>query len=267
MSSVLITGHNGFLGKHLCNYILTETDLRIYTPEGDLTEGLPDADNYDYIVNLASFSSVEKSIADPVKFIENNVSSTLQVLEYARKHPPKIFLHFSTVEVYSPSNPYAASKVAQEAICSAYQNTYGIPVVVATSSNIVGEGQSHEKFVPKVIDTIMSDQTVSIYTQNGTLGYRIYNPVLNVVDAILFILKLPPPTTFTRYDIDGGEELTNLEMAQLLAKRLGKKLKYRTVEAENLRPGYTRHLVTDGTPLTSMGWQPPLTLKESLAWV
>lgn len=257
-TSVLITGISGFVGQHLDKYLNTTTDWKIN----------PELKNrsYDYIINLASGSSVEKSIKDPVEFIENNVRSILQVLEFAREHPPKLLIHMSTVEVYDSSSPYAASKTAQEAIVTAYHNTYGIPVVIATSHNIIGDGQAPEKFIPTLVRKISAGEMVSIYTQAGSMGSRTYNPVINVCDGLKFILGLPF-TGLTRYAINGGEELTNLEMAEKIAKLLGKELKYDTVDAGAVRPGYTRHLIGTGIRLETLGWKPPQTLEEGLSWV
>lgn len=268
---ILVTGFQGFIGTHLSRYLRKETDWDVFwgskngmLQHWDLTKPLPDWGDFDCVINLASLSSVEQSIQDPVHFIRNNVAIAVNTLEYARHHPPKLFIQFSSVEAYNPTNPYSASKSAQESIASAYQNTYAVPVVIVTSNNIVGPGQSKEKFVPRIVDQIKNDETVSIYTDKGTMGYRVYNPVKNVVDALLFILNQPPPTSLVRYDIPGGEELTNLEMAQRISKLMGKELKYKTVEAQSVRPGYTRHLTTNGVQLDTLGWQPVQTLDECL---
>ncbi len=259
MTKVYVTGATGFVGKHVVAYLETHTDWHI------VTGGTPTF-RCDYIINLASGSSVEKSIKDPVRFIEDNVSCMLDVLEYASEYPPKVFLHMSTVEVYNSSNPYAASKAAQEAIATAYHTTYGVPIVMAVSHNIIGEGQAADKFIPKIVNQINHDEVVSIYMQGKVMGKRVYNPVLNVADAILFILKLPFKP-LARYDIGGGKELTNLEMANTIASILRKPLQYKTINAELVRPGYTRHLTATGIDIEPLGWHAPQTLEEGLAWI
>ena len=98
----------------------------------------------DYIVNMASDSHVDRSITHPVDFVQNNVNLVLNMLEYAREVKPEKFIQVSTDEVYGPaptghdhaegephrpSNPYSASKSAQEAIAYSYWRTFDVPVI------------------------------------------------------------------------------------------------------------------------------------------
>jgi dTDP-glucose 4,6-dehydratase len=308
MTRVLITGASGFIGSGVLEYLLEHTGWdftaicswrhhgnplniapqeRVTVITHDLCGPIPEIGDFDYILNLASESHVDRSIADPVNFIENNVSSTLQVLEYARKHQPKVFIQFSTDEVFGameheewdillPSNPYAASKAAQEMIAIAYWKTYGVPVVITNSNNIVGKNQDPEKFVPKLVKKLKASEQIEIHTHNGTPGSRHYNPVQNVADALLFILQRDPAmyspdvivATPDRYSLPGGQELDNLQMAHIIAGKLGiKNLSYKLVDAETVRRGYDQfYPKTDGR-LTKLGWNPPMTLEEGLEWI
>lgn len=303
---VLITGADGFIGSNILRYLLDKTDWeftclcswrhfgnplnikpnpRVTVISHDLVGPIPEIGKHDYILHLASESHVDRSIDSPVSFIENNVSSTLQMLEYARKNPPKSFLLFSTDEVYGamehkdwdvllPSNPYAASKAAQEMIAIAYWKTYKIPVVITNSNNIIGPNQNPEKFVPKIAELINEGKEITIHTANGKPGKRYWNPVDNVSDAILFIIEqLGNPVAYPasdrpdRYSLPGGEELDNLQMAQLVAEVLNKRLNYVTLDAETIRPGYDQFYAKTEGRLTQLGWVPPLTLREGLAWL
>lgn len=309
MTRVLLTGASGFIGSNVLEYLLKTTDWeftcfcswrhkgsplnlqavfndpRVTVITLDLCGDIPDVGGFDYILHLASESHVDRSQADPVNFIENNVSSTLQMLEYARKHMPKAFVLFSTDEVYGamehkewdvmlPSNPYAASKAAQEMIAIAYWKTYSLPIVITNSNNIIGKNQDPEKYVPKLVKQISNDQEVTVHTTSVGPGKRYYNPVENVADALKFILTITP-TTYAdlrtdrpdRYNLPGGHELDNLEMAQLIAKLLNKELKYTLVNAETVRRGYDQFYPKTEGKLTELGWEPPLTLEEGLSWV
>lgn len=302
---VLLTGGDGFIGSNILEFLLHNTDWhftcicswrhhgnplnlkpnnRVTVITHDLSGNMPDLGHFDYILNLASESHVDRSIADPLNFIENNVSSTLQVLDYARKYPPKVFIQFSTDEVYGatehdewdvllPSNPYAASKACQEMIAIAYWKTYKVPVVITNSNNIVGKNQNPEKFVPKIAELIRNDKEVEIHVREYRPGIRHYNPVQNIAAALLWIIEwVGDGMDFEtdrpyRFNLPGGEKLDNLEMAKLIAKILGKELKYKLVDAETVRPGYDEFYgETDGL-LTQLGFNPPYNLEDGLKWL
>lgn len=298
---VLITGASGFIGSGVLDYLHENTDwdfvclcswrhkgspahispsARIEVVTHDLVGPLPFLGTFDYVLHMASESHVDRSISHPVEFVENNVSSTLSVLDYARQSCPglKMFVQFSTDEVYGaqeheewdvllPSNPYAASKAAQEMIAIAYWSTYRVPVVITNSNNIVGLNQNREKFVPKLIDLISRNQEVTIHTMNGQPGKRYYNPVQNVADALMFILSNVIPSTEgrpTRFNLPGGEERNNLEMAQMIAHLLNKSLRYHTQDAEISRPGYDQFYPKTEGKLTQLGWVPQYNLMDEL---
>lgn len=295
----MITGASGLVGSHVLSYLLEHTDWhfvcpvtfrhrgnplrielneRVEVPTLDLTGVIPDLGTFDYILNLASDSHVDRSISDPVPFVENNISLMLQVLEYARKHKPKLLIQFSTDEVFGhteevsdvlwPSNPYAASKASQELIVSAYRKTYGIQAVVTNSNNVIGKGQDPEKYVARLAEQINKGETVKVHAQNGVLGRRRYNPVENAAAGLLFLIKnykpVPQDSRTPRYGLTGGRELDNLEMAQLVAKVLGKELKYEVIDVATVRPGYDARYPKVNTALEDMGFVPPLTLEEGL---
>ena len=221
---ILITGVSGFVGSHVLRHLLTKTNYHItgiasFAHKGtskrlktqlqgtdpkrfelvlhDLSEPLKLKTKFDCILNLASESHVDRSIEEPKPFIENNVKLILNMLEYARNYPPKKFIHISTDEVYGPathnhkegephrpSNPYSASKAAQEDICYAYWRTYNLPIVITNTMNIIGELQDKEKFVPMVIDKIINNQPIPIHASpNGVIGSRYYLHARNQADA------------------------------------------------------------------------------------
>lgn len=286
--SVLISGCNGMIGSHALRYFQQETDWRIVPTTTDLTEALPDMGRFDVILHLASLSSVAESIDRPTPFIKNNVAVTLSMLEYARQYPPDMFINFSTTGIYSsqtdpnallddignewgsilPTSPYIASKLAQEAIAYSYYHTFGVPVVIVSSSNVVGPNQQPNNFIPKILQAISAGDSVPIYTNKGEIGSRVYNTVTNILDALRFMVNgVTPnmdkgrPDTFS---VSGGERLNNLEMAQLIADLLGKPLEYNLIEASSVRPGYDAHYDYSNDGLERLGWRPPETLRDGL---
>jgi len=242
----------------------------------------------DYIVNLASESHVDNSITDPVNFVKNNVNLVLNMLEWARTLKTlKKFIQFSTDEVYgtapegrdykegdrfNPGNPYSASKAAQECIAVAYENTYGVPVVVTNTMNVIGERQHPEKFVPLCIRKIVKGETITIHANKDKTksGTRFYLHARNIAKAVHFILTETDEivdnidTSKGRFNIVGQKEISNLELAQLVAKILGKELKYEMVDFHSSRPGHDLRYALDGSKLKGLGFEYPVSLEESL---
>lgn len=303
---VLLTGASGFIGSNVLKYMLEHTDWDFVCPISfrhagkgknlplnsrvtvgyhDLRGEMPDVGPIDVILHLASESHVDRSIAEPVHFIENNVGSTLQVLEYARRVKPQVMLLFSTDEVYGPnqhkdwdvllpSNPYAASKAAQEMIAISYWRTYDVPVIITNSNNIVGLNQDPEKFVPKVIGKIRANEPVTVHVTAAGAGRRHYNPVQNVADALIFIVdKHTTPHRWSpmdsdrplRYELPGGEDLDNFQMVHLIGKLMNTFPETVMEAAGDTRPGYDQfYAPTQGQLLLKLGWKPVISLEECL---
>lgn len=241
----------------------------------------------DIILNIASDSHVDRSITDPVPFVKNNVALVLTMLEFAKEVKPELFLQFSTDEVYGqapigvnhkewspivPSNPYSASKAAQEAIAISYWRTYGVPLIITNTMNVFGERQDKEKFVQLCIERALSGEKLSIhsYPDGKTAGSRFYIHARNVADAILHIVKHIEPQMYPKYELPqrfnvvGEKEVDNLTMAQLIAGFVGKPLNYKLINFHSSRPGHDCRYALDGQKLADAGWMPKISFEESL---
>jgi len=234
----------------------------------------------DYIVHMAADTHVDNSISDPVPFIKNNVMSTVHMLEYARELKNlQIFFYFSTDEVYgpalnnilfkeddrhNPTNPYSASKSAAEQICVSYGNTYNIPIMRINVMNAFGQRQHIEKFIPKVIKSVLNNDKVYIhsYPDKKTSGTRFYIHARNIAAGVLFLLK--KGEIGESYNLTGEKEISNLDMALMIAKILDKPLDYEMVDFHSDRPGHDLRYGLDGTKMEKMGWKLPVNFEESL---
>jgi dTDP-glucose 4,6-dehydratase len=243
----------------------------------------------DYIINLAARSDVQNSIDDPKPFVRNNVELMLNICEYAVIAKPEVFIQFSTDEVYGPapkdskghpewdvmlpSNPYSASKACQEMIAIAWWRSYGLPLIITNTMNNFSEMQAPSKFPAMVQQKLERGEVVKIHAApDGTLGTRYYIHSRNSADALLFILNNVKPVIHssgeidkpTRLNIVGDIQLDNLEMAQTIAKLMGKELKYEIVEFHKDNPGHDLHYGLDGTKMDELGWKSPVSFEESL---
>jgi len=310
---IIITGGCGFIGHHFVEHVFKNTDWDIiifdklsYASNGferlrdtdtlnnarikvftnDLVNPLPDGiikeigQNVDYIVHMAAETHVDNSIKDPQLFIHNNIYSTLNMLEYAKKMPNlKMFFYFSTDEVFGPAlgetlykewdrhkptNPYSASKSAAEQICISYENTYKIPLMIVNVMNAFGERQHVEKFIPLCIKKMINNEKIYIhsYPDKKTSGTRFYIHARNIAAAVLFLIK--NGEIGEKYNISGEREVSNLEMAQMIAKFMNKELDYEMVDFHSSRPGHDLRYGLDGSKLFNMGFELPINFEESL---
>ena len=240
----------------------------------------------DYVINAASESHVDRSIHEPAPFIQNNVALMCNMLDWARAAGVQKFLQVSTDEVYGPapagyahrewqdqyfpSNPYSASKAAQESICYSYWRTYDMPIVISNTMNIIGEMQDPEKYVPMLIKKISSGETVYVHgSPSGAIGSRFYLHARNQADALLHILSLPFPRYGEsehpeKYHVAGEREVDNLELANMVASYVGKPLNYEVIDFHSSRPGHDLRYALDGAKIASTGWKAPLSLEQSL---
>jgi dTDP-glucose 4,6-dehydratase len=313
---MLLPGGCGFIASHLVEHVLANTDWTITVLDALTYAGDPsrlyEAGKFDrgririfwtdlnspimetlarrigevdFIVNLASNSHIDHSIADPVPFVKNNVNIALHMLDYARKLPGlKAFIQFSTDEIYgsveagqqlsewspiNPSNPYSASKAAQVDLAIAFRRTYGLPIVIVEVMNNFGERQDREKFIPKCVRSISAGEEITLHGTPDNIGSRYYLHARNTSDAILFLLQRTPsryPKTDLpdRYNIVGDRRVDNLQMARRISSILGCSLRYRFDHSPRSRPGHDLHYGLDGSKLAALGWCPPVDFEISL---
>ena len=318
---VLLTGASGFVGAHVLRHLLINTNSHVLCPvtfrhrgnadriasslqdhpewqervtvemcdlAGPLAESqLKRWGDVDTILNVASESHVDRSIADPAGFITNNVAIITTLLEYARWARPRFFVQTSTDEVYGPaplgyahrewdaivpSNPYAASKAAQEAVCVAYWRTYGVPILLTNTMNMFGEMQDPEKFVAKAIRLLCRGESVPVHVSpEGVSGSRFYLHARNLADAWLHLTTrdvvrhADGADRPDRYHVVGEREITNIDMVRLIAEFLGVEPNWHAVDFHSSRPGHDLRYALDGAKLADTGWRHPYSLEKSLA--
>ena len=311
--TILITGGCGFIGHHFVEHVYLRTNWNIiiidklsYASNGferlrdtgclnnnriqiftnDLINPIPEGlqkelgGDINYIVHMAAETHVDNSIQNPKLFLDNNINSTLNLLEYSRMLKNlEIFFYFSTDEVFGPAlnntlfkewdrhkptNPYSASKSAAEQICISYENTYKVPLMIVNVMNAFGERQHVEKFIPLCIKKILNNETIQIhsYPNKKESGTRFYIHGRNIASAVLFLIQ--NGSIGEKYNIAGEKEVSNLEMAQLISKFVDKELKYEMVDFHTNRPGHDLRYGLDGNKLFNMGFELPINFEESL---
>ena len=260
-------------------------DKRVTFFTADMTQPLSsgikqEMKGVNFIYHLAAETHVDNSIVDPIKFVRANVLGTTYMLEFARQCDNlEAFNYFGTDEVFGPAppgvaykewdrydsgNPYSAAKAGGEEMCLAYANTYGLPIYISHCMNAFGERQHPEKFIPICIRKILRGEKIIIHGDKTRTkaGSRFYIHARNIADAVMFLTN--NYTQRDKYNIVGEKELSNLELAQLIADIMHRPLDYEIMDFHSSRPGHDMRYALDGTKMKELGWEPPVTIEKSL---
>jgi dTDP-glucose 4,6-dehydratase len=243
--------------------------------------------NIDTVIHLAAESHVDRSISDPLAFVQTNVIGTATLLNAARKfwnnqYEGKLFYHVSTDEVYGslgetgffyettaydPRSPYSASKAGSDHLVMAFYHTYHLPIVISNCSNNYGPHHFPEKLIPLSINNIIQNKPLPIYGKGENVRDWLY--VIDHADAIDTILH--KGKMGETYNIGGHNEWTNIELIRLLCKIMDEKLGREKGSNEKLitfvtdRAGHDLRYAIDATKLKEdLGWTPSLQFEEGL---
>jgi dTDP-glucose 4,6-dehydratase len=299
---VLVTGGLGFIGSNFCRHMLAkhqdyelinvdkmgiganpanlhdiENDKRYTFIKGDICN--PQLMNrlvhqVDAVVNIAAETHVDRSIADPNMFLQNNTIGTFTILEAIRKHNHKArLLQVSTDEVYGealegsftentppkPSNPYSASKAAADMFVLSYHKTFGLNVSITRCTNNFGPYQLPEKLIPKTVIRALRDLPIPIYGSGSNIRDWIY--VQDHCEAISAVLEKGKAGEI--YNVSAGNEIANIEIARKIIALLHKSESLITFVED--RPGHdTRYSLDSTKARTTLGWMPKFSFEESL---
>ncbi|SEB16420.1 dTDP-glucose 4,6-dehydratase [Thalassobacillus cyri] len=249
----------------------------------------------DGIIHFAAESHVDKSIADTKPFITTNVVGTVNLLQTAKRDweqkgvlAERRFHHISTDEVYGsldedgafteetpydPRNPYSASKASANMLVKSYHNTYGMNVVISSSSNNYGPRQHDEKLIPTIIRNALAGESIPIYGDGQNIRDWLYvTDHCHALDAVFH-----HGNTGESYNIGGRNERTNLDMTNRICGLLDvyqpdRKKQLKLTNFKDLitfvddRPGHDRRYAVDDSKIRqTLGWMPEVELDQGLA--
>ena len=258
----------------------------------EVVDGLFAEYRFDYVVNFAAESHVDRSIENPQLFLITNILGTQNLLDCARRawvmgkdeqgYPTwrkgVRYHQVSTDEVYGDlpldrpdlfftentpihtSSPYSASKASADLFVLAYHRTFGTPVTVSRCSNNYGPYHFPEKLIPLMISRALADEELPVYG-NGE-NVRDWLHVSDHCEAIDLIIHKGKVGEV--YNIGGHNERTNLQVVQTILKALDKPESL--IKYVKDRPGHDRRYAIDPTKIeTELGWKPKYNFDTGIA--
>jgi len=246
------------------------------------------------VIHFAAESHVDRSIEQPELFVKTNILGTQVLLEESRKHwiagivKQFRFIQISTDEVYgsldetgkfnedsplSPNSPYSASKAAGDLLVRAYNKTFGLPTIIARSSNNYGPHQFPEKLIPFAILKAIAGERLEIHGDG--MSKRDWIHVKDNSMAIVTILQKGKVGEI--YNVGSNNEWENIAVVNLICDLVDEKLERREGVSRQLvvsgleRPGHDRRYAIDASKLEEeLGWHPQCTfvhgLTETINW-
>ncbi len=317
MKTLLITGGAGFIGSHVVrlfvnkypDYKIINYDVLTYAGNLENVKDIENAPNYQFVkgdicsekdlekvfsentidgvIHLAAESHVDRSITDPLAFINTNIIGTVKLLMAAKKawngnYDGKRFYHVSTDEVYGslgaeglflettaydPQSPYSASKASSDHLVRAYNNTYGMPVVISNCSNNYGANQFPEKLIPLAINNIKTNKPIPIYGKGDNIRDWLFVQDHAAAIDVIFHQGADGET----YNIGGINEWTNLDLIHKLCEIMDQKLNRKPGSSASLitfvkdRSGHDkRYAINADKLMNELGWKPSLQFAEGL---
>jgi len=315
--TLLITGGAGFIGSHVVRrfvknypqYQIINLDALTYAGNLENLRDVENASNYafvkcdirdaeglakvfaehnpDGVIHLAAESHVDRSISDPMAFVETNVIGTVNLLNVAREawknsFDGKRFYHVSTDEVYGslhdggffteetaydPQSPYSASKAASDHFVRAYGNTYKLPFVLSNCSNNYGSHHFPEKLIPLMINNIRLGKALPVYGKGENVRDWLWvEDHASAIDTVFH-----KGVTGETYNIGGHNEWKNIDLVHLLCRIMDQKLGRTEGESAKLityvtdRAGHDlRYAIDAGKIERELGWKPSITFEKGL---
>lgn len=307
MSKYLITGGAGFIGGNFCHYMMNKypkdkfvcLDALTYAGNKNTIKPLLEKPNFnfvqenicnreeiyklfekekfDYVINFAAETHVDRSLKNPDIFLKTNIIGTQVLLDACRKYGIKRYHQVSTDEVYGDltldkpnlffteemplhtSSPYSATKASADLLGLAYHRTFGVPVTISRCSNNYGPYQFPEKLIPLIIKKALANELLPLYGSGNNV--RDWLHVYDHCTAIDLIIHKGRDGEV--YNIGGHNERTNLEVVKVILKELGKPESLINFVLD--RAGHDlRYAINPDKIMRELGWKPKYTFETGI---
>ena len=234
-------------------------------------------EKFDYVINFAAETHVDRSLKNPDIFLKTNIIGTQVLLDACRKYGIKRYHQVSTDEVYGDltldkpnlffteetplhtSSPYSATKASADLLGLAYYRTFGVPVTISRCSNNYGPYQFPEKLIPLIIKKALANEPLPLYGSGNNV--RDWLHVYDHCTAIDLIIHKGRDGEV--YNIGGHNERTNLEVVKVILKELGKTESLISFVLD--RAGHDlRYAINPDKIMKELGWKPKYTFETGI---
>jgi len=275
LSTIMNNKNYGFQKVDICDLKLLSESINNFCP--------------DAIIHFAAESHVDRSIDNPIPFINTNVIGTATLLQASlhywnkSKNSEFRFIHISTDEVfgslgksglfkestpYDPSSPYSASKASSDHLVRSWNRTYNFPSIITNCSNNYGPYQFPEKLIPLMIANCIDDKKLPIYGTGNNIRDWLY--VEDHCDAINIVLK--EGEIGETYNIGGNNEINNFEIVTTICETLdiikptNKNKSYKKlITFVKDRPGHDFRYAIDASKIKNkLNWEPKENFKSGI---
>jgi nucleoside-diphosphate-sugar epimerase len=273
MRSCLVTGADGFIGRHLVRALRRRQIDVIATgrKEWDIVAGDPPKRRVDHVFHLAAAGGVLESWQELARFHLVNVHGTIRVLEYAR-HCSASMTYISAycygipsrqpiseAEPPKPNNPYAFTKFMGEEGCRFFHKQFGIPLTILRPFNVYGPGQSDNFLIPRILAQAQ-DHSVEMVEVMDLAPRRDFVYVDDVVDALLLTV---PQKGYELYNVGLGRSYSVEEVIITVLHTLNSRKPCRS--ANSPRANEIPEVVADISAISQeRHWSPQVSLAEGI---
>jgi nucleoside-diphosphate-sugar epimerase len=278
--AVLVTGANGFIGRHLVRTLRAAGHLVFMhsSSDGHIANCRLNFEGVGHVFHLAARTFVPDSWSAPLGFYEVNVLGTVNVLEFCRTCGASLTLMSSYVygrpahlpisenELLQAFNPYSHTKILAEEISRYYEQQFGVPVTIVRPFNIYGPGQDRRFLVPTILAQAIDPRTTTIVVAD-LRPRRDYIFIADLINLLVF-------TNFRRkggtFNAGSGSSWAVDDIIAIVNELLPAP---KAVRSEGrLRPEEVLNVVADISRVRGeFGWEPRIAfrdgLRETLTWM
>jgi len=301
-SRILITGAGGFIGSHttelllksgfdvtaLCHYNNLQStgwlersasngNLSIVfsdvTDSGHMDELISD---HDLVIHLAAMIAIPYSYVAPRSYLNTNIEGTFNVLEGIRRHKKRL-INISTSEVYGtpkvlpitemnsihPQSPYAASKVAADALCNSFIDSYGLDISIIRPFNTYGPRQSQRALIPTILTQVASgNKVISLGNLDAQRDFTFVGDTALAIKCAVESQEIKGKTIH----LGTGITISVQDLVSLIGKVIGTDIE---IEVDHLRqrPAASEVEVLQSDPSyakKTLGWEYTISLEEGI---